>query len=398
LPAGTFATSTGPSSNNVPLWIGSSRLSSLLCEIAIDELELFNRAITQSQLQEIFNAGPFGKCRPVAACAPRPAGLLDWWTFDETSGTTASDTAGFVANDGQYNGNPTPVLGIVSGALKFDGIDDHVRVPHQDEVNFTGCGGTNPIVVPLTIDVWVRTGIPPVTSPSSGLLTILDKRDPLGGAQGYHLFLFDGRAAFQINGANFGGPLSGPNFVDVADGQWHFIAVSLPLCAGPGFLFVDGRSIATLPLTSDLDNTGDLFIGARNPIYGNNFFNGTLDELEILGRALTEAELNVIYAAGSEGKCKVACAAGAMSISPATLPALAQGASFPPGTTLAAGGGVAPYQFAVTAGNLPPGLSLGLNGQFSGSAATAGLHTFTVTAVDANGCRAQHTYRLVVSQ
>lgn len=59
-----LTSSLGSVSNSVPLWIGYSTPSQQgLCEIAIDELELFKRALTQAEIAAIYNAGPAGKCR-----------------------------------------------------------------------------------------------------------------------------------------------------------------------------------------------------------------------------------------------------------------------------------------------------------------------------------------------
>jgi hypothetical protein len=51
-------------------------------------------------------------------------------------------------------------------------------------------------------------------------------------------------------------------------------------------------------------------------------------------------------------------------------------------------GGTAPYTFSVTSGTLPAGLTLNpLTGILSGIATETGTFAFTVTAIDANGCR-----------
>jgi uncharacterized repeat protein (TIGR01451 family)/fimbrial isopeptide formation D2 family protein len=63
-PAGTFPIQSGPLDNGAPVWIGKSRLSFQFCEIKVDELEIFDGALTQQELQAIFDVGPFGKCRP----------------------------------------------------------------------------------------------------------------------------------------------------------------------------------------------------------------------------------------------------------------------------------------------------------------------------------------------
>jgi len=50
---------------------------------------------------------------------------------------------------------------------------------------------------------------------------------------------------------------------------------------------------------------------------------------------------------------------------------------------LVASGGVAPYSYAIIAGALPPGLSLGaLTGTISGTPTTPGLYSFTCEATD----------------
>ena len=48
------------------------------------------------------------------------AGLVGWWTFDETSGTTAKDSSG-KGNNGRIVGTPQWVPGKVGGALQFNG-------------------------------------------------------------------------------------------------------------------------------------------------------------------------------------------------------------------------------------------------------------------------------------
>jgi hypothetical protein len=47
-------------------------------------------------------------------------------------------------------------------------------------------------------------------------------------------------------------------------------------------------------------------------------------------------------------------------------------------------GGTAPYTFSVTAGNLPPGMTLSPGGTISGTPTTAGSYSFTVTATDSD--------------
>lgn len=68
-------------------------------------------------------------------------------------------------------------------------------------------------------------------------------------------------------------------------------------------------------------------------------------------------------------------------ISPGSIPDGVYGSSFTP-LVLTATGGTAPYTFSVTAGSLPPGMSLGADGTLSGTPTAAGSNNFTVTATD----------------
>ncbi|SPA15965.1 conserved exported hypothetical protein [Cupriavidus taiwanensis] len=75
--------------------------------------------------------------------------------------------------------------------------------------------------------------------------------------------------------------------------------------------------------------------------------------------------------------------APALSLSPASLQAPVAGVAYSQAFT--AGGGTAPYTFAVAAGTLPAGLSLNPStGVLSGTPPTAGTHTFTVRVTDSS--------------
>jgi uncharacterized repeat protein (TIGR01451 family) len=240
----------------------------------------------------------------VSGCTPAPSGMAAWWPLDETSGTTAADIAGFPNNGTHVNG-PTPTPGMVGGALRFDGVNDQVRAADHAELD-VGTGN-------FTLDAWVRT------QASSGVVVLVDKRSgptPLG----YSLFLANGRLGFQMaNGVGSSicapTPTSGVacvNYVatapNVADGQWHHVAAVVDRAnATSGVrLYVDGVQVfAGAPLTGNLDNASDLYLGVRTPAQqGGGFFPGDLDEVELIKRALTQAEVQAISKAGRFGKCK----------------------------------------------------------------------------------------------
>jgi hypothetical protein len=69
-------------------------------------------------------------------------------------------------------------------------------------------------------------------------------------------------------------------------------------------------------------------------------------------------------------------------VTQSALPAADVGVAY--NQSLAASGGSAPYTFAVTAGALPPGMTLSPSGVIGGSATVQGPATFTVTATDSS--------------
>jgi hypothetical protein len=83
-----------------------------------------------------------------------------------------------------------------------------------------------------------------------------------------------------------------------------------------------------------------------------------------------------------------------IAVLPASLPDASQG--MPYSQAFSAANGTPPYAFAVTAGMLPPGLTLTATGVLSGTPTTAGIFSFTVTVTDSNGRSGSRAYALAV--
>ncbi|MXV17052.1 YDG domain-containing protein [Hufsiella ginkgonis] len=85
-----------------------------------------------------------------------------------------------------------------------------------------------------------------------------------------------------------------------------------------------------------------------------------------------------------------------MSFSPASLPGANVNSAY--SQTISVSGGTSPYQYAVTSGTLPDGLTLNTtSGLLSGTPTTANTYNFTITATDATSTSASKAYSIVVS-
>ncbi|WDK83183.1 putative Ig domain-containing protein [Xanthomonas campestris pv. campestris] len=110
---------------------------------------------------------------------------------------------------------------------------------------------------------------------------------------------------------------------------------------------------------------------------------------------LTVSDSTPSPAAQASRSYTLTIAAPVIVVAPTALPAATRGTVY--SQTLSASGGTAPYTYAVSAGNVPAGLTLASNGTLSGTATVEGSFNFTVTATDANTFTASQAYAVTVA-
>ena len=99
----------------------------------MDEVSLYNRALTTNEIAAIYQADSAGKCAPVVPviCIAPPSGLVSWWRGDGNS----SDATG--SNHGIAIGGVTYPSGKVGTGIRFNGSGAYLRVPHAPSLNFS---------------------------------------------------------------------------------------------------------------------------------------------------------------------------------------------------------------------------------------------------------------------
>ena len=126
-----------------PLWIGGhSRLASggatvTRGEIVIDELEYFHRELTALEIQTIWGAGGFGKCKPCCNC-PNQGDINDDGVVDVFDVIELINIAFTGGNDPQ-----DPCCPITRGDVNGDGIVDVFDVIYLIDHAFSG--GASPV-------------------------------------------------------------------------------------------------------------------------------------------------------------------------------------------------------------------------------------------------------------
>jgi uncharacterized repeat protein (TIGR01451 family) len=235
----------------------------------IDEVEIFDRALSAVEIAAIYNAGSAGKCR---SCAPVPSGMVAWWKAEDN----ALDLIG--TNDGNLQGGVTYAAGKVGQAFSFSVDGAMVTIPHHTTLLLDSNQAA-------TFDGWFRS--------TGGDGMVIGKH-----SAGIGWFFTTGQGCYfgdhHIGGSGVGG-------LNINDGLFHHFA-----CVKDGTTYreyIDGVLLA--------EDTGP---NAGTPDYGpveigryefGAQLTGIVDELEVFHRALSTPEIQAIYNAGSAGKCNI---------------------------------------------------------------------------------------------
>ena len=90
----------------------------------IDEVEIFNRALSQSEIQAILDARGFGKCKVTSGvCISPPSGMTSWYTGDGTANDFLGNNNGTLQNGAGF------AAGMVAQAFSLNGTNQFVSLP-----------------------------------------------------------------------------------------------------------------------------------------------------------------------------------------------------------------------------------------------------------------------------
>jgi len=216
------------------------------------------------------------------------SGLVLYLTFDEGSGNITYDYSGNKNNGTLIDDNATNYDGVTlpkwvdgkSGkALQFDGVDDYVVVPDAPPLNPNR----------LTVCTWVR-----IHSYSNEYQSIVNKG--VDGATRYQLRVMPNpNNKFEIGVGN-GSSFTMIESTTVASlYKWYFVVATVD--GSTVKIYVNGILENSKSQVAEITPINKpLIIGARNDF--RHWLNGTIDEVMIFNRSLTEEEIRFLYEEG----------------------------------------------------------------------------------------------------
>jgi len=214
----------------------------------------------QGEFTETFNVTAYTRTTVTA----KQAGLVGCWSFDEGSGAAAHDSSGNDNHGALYNG-PAWVDGKSGKALNFDGFDDYVEVADSDSLDITG---------EITIEAWIK----PKEYTHTGW--VVSKSDAYYFALGSASML--NHVQFELQVDETTSYLTWSNGV-INLNEWNHIAVTVNSTNNLIF-YINGVQDTVRDGWAVYGVSGyNLKIGPR--------FNGTIDEVRIYNRSLTEEEI-----------------------------------------------------------------------------------------------------------
>ncbi|QQS15466.1 MAG: LamG domain-containing protein [Candidatus Moraniibacteriota bacterium] len=254
----------------------------------IDDVRIYNRAISASEVYQLYTTGTAKVNAPTED--PLSQSLRGYWKLDTGSGTSATDSSGN-GNTLAMTGSPGWVTGNIGPyALDFSGSGQYLSIASPssaldfaDGASFTLTGWFNRDT--FTSDHTILSTKSGQSTESDGYIAYIDD------ATGQLIIRFD------ENGTTEARTFTSSSTFTIATG-WHNFALSWNESAPDAVLYIDGKpdgsgSGTVFASMGNLSNTNAFYIGAETD--AGNPFDGKLDDIRIYGYALSADQVKKIY-------------------------------------------------------------------------------------------------------
>ena len=207
-----------------------------------------------------------------------PSGLVSWWTAENNANDFIGNNNGVLLNGGKY------AKGEVGNAFNLSGSNQYVNVYSSSSLSVTG---------QFTIVAWINR------STMGTQQAIVEKYDSSNGGYALRITDSDNLEFYSLDNSYVGGAVVGTT--TIYSNQFYSV---VGMWNGSNLVvFVNGNIDGTWNYGNPPQpGSTPLRIGARGDDTQTPFA-GLIDEVQIYNRALSTAEIQAIYQAGTNGMC-----------------------------------------------------------------------------------------------
>jgi hypothetical protein len=268
-----------------PVEIGKGNVTSIYerFEGTIDDIGIWNRALTQQEITNLYNSSAYVPCASPAFPANLANGLIGYWPFcgdaNDESGNGNNGTVNGATLTSDRFGNP-------NSAYDFDGLQNYCTLPPMFD------NGVNE----FTISLWFNSDAPQTGTFSDILLQDANAVNSSNPANSIDLRYYLGSSVFRCDLG-----LNNPNPTPILPSPptplvWHNAVMCKSTTAFS--LYIDGVLIQTVLGGGVYASYGqNLYVGNINlPGYQlSNGYTGSIDDIGIWNRALNVSEIQQLY-------------------------------------------------------------------------------------------------------
>ncbi len=302
----TASSGAWPTINNTDaLRIGGQNSAGNNVDAAIDEVNVFNFALSSDQIKVLYNqassaamgavstdssgnasfASDRSYCPPgntdtnCGSGDPSPVGE---WKLDENTGSTTSDTS-TNDNTGTFTGGVTWAPGKMGSAAKINGVNGSYITMGDPADGSLDVGTGN-----FSIEAWVNL------DPTSAVAipSIAEKGATSGAVAGYWLYYLNSNSQVQFRVGD-GTNRTGPSVTTtIKDGLWHHIAaVADRTGTNFAYLYIDGRQVASADISTVTGSADNALIFTLSSDQGGCAWFGSLDNAALYKYVRSPAQI-----------------------------------------------------------------------------------------------------------
>ena len=310
------------------VWIGSDGTARL--NATLDQLQVWDRVLSQDEILNLYNgttnnSNYIGKYN---LAGNFKSGVfynssVSYWNTTLSIADTYSTSSGIVNNKNEINlSNPNLVsywnfdgnfadakgrnngtaikgvnnaTGVSSSAMRFDGVDDYVKIISSSFANFSLYGN-------FSFSIWFKA------NSGSGNIHLFSKILGASPYTGYQSYInSSGSVLWQLYDGDAGiDAISRGTLTNYRDNNWHHALFRYNGTGNSGGLaiFMDGNlantinySLNTFNANTEMFNNNNLTIGSFSE-GSSSFFNGSIDEVLIYNTSLSAAQVTQLYKSG----------------------------------------------------------------------------------------------------